>query len=97
MSRPRRCRRRLVAQRQSIQPAHRPIGGCRPLPAWHMLWALSAGRSSCQQRPVDTSAFTPDTPGTYRIDCLVPGHDEGGMWGTLEVTSSGTPSIAGGR
>jgi sulfocyanin SoxE-like protein len=40
--------------------------------------------------------FTPTTTGPYRIDCLVPGHDPAGMWGTLNVVSSGTPSITAG-
>jgi uncharacterized cupredoxin-like copper-binding protein len=43
-----------------------------------------------------TFEFTPTTTGTYRIDCLVPGHDPAGMWGTLNVVSSGTPSITAG-
>jgi sulfocyanin len=37
--------------------------------------------------------FTPDQTGTYRIACLVPGHEDAGMWDTLVVASGGSPSI----
>lgn len=38
--------------------------------------------------------FTPTTAGTYRIACLVPGHEQLGMWDTLKVSTSGNPSIS---
>ena len=41
-----------------------------------------------------TFTFTATAAGTYRIDCLVPGHDPLGMWNTLKVTTGGTPSIS---
>ena len=40
-----------------------------------------------------TFEFTPSVMGNYRIDCLVPGHEPAGMWDTLKVVDSGTPSI----
>jgi hypothetical protein len=41
-----------------------------------------------------TFSFTPGQPDSYRIACLVPGHEELGMWDTLTVTTSGQPSIS---
>jgi hypothetical protein len=41
-----------------------------------------------------TFTFTASSPATYRISCLVPGHDDSGMWDTFIVTSSGEPSIS---
>jgi sulfocyanin len=41
-----------------------------------------------------TFSFTPDTPGTYRIACLVPGHEDAGMWIAFVVASGGAPSIS---
>src|SRR5579884_2916463 len=41
-----------------------------------------------------TFSFTPDRTGTFRIACLVPGHEDAGMWDTFQVTASGTPSIS---
>jgi hypothetical protein len=38
--------------------------------------------------------FTPTKTGTYRIDCLVPGHDAAGMWATLKVVASGAPAVS---
>jgi len=40
-----------------------------------------------------TFSFTPNKTGTFRIACLVPGHEEAGMWDTFLVTSSGTPAL----
>jgi sulfocyanin len=41
-----------------------------------------------------TFTFTPNKAGTYRIACLVPGHEALGMWDTLKVVSSGNPAIS---
>lgn len=41
-----------------------------------------------------TFHFTPSTPGTYYLACLVYGHESLGMWDVLKVTSGGTPSIS---
>jgi plastocyanin len=41
-----------------------------------------------------TFTFTATSPGTYRISCLVGGHDDAGMWDTFIVTASGEPSIS---
>ncbi len=40
-----------------------------------------------------TSTFQTANPGTYRISCLVPGHDGAGMWDTFIVTTGGEPQI----
>lgn len=38
--------------------------------------------------------FTPKTPGTYYLACLVYGHESLGMWDVLKVTAGGTPSVS---
>ena len=39
-------------------------------------------------------AFTATTVGTYRLVCLVPGHESAGMWGTFIVSASASaPTI----
>jgi hypothetical protein len=45
------------------------------------------------QGQANTFSFIAKNPGTYRITCLVSGHDQGGMWDTFKVTQSGDPSI----
>lgn len=37
--------------------------------------------------------FVASRIGTYRIACLVPGHESGGMWATLKIVSGGVPSV----
>jgi uncharacterized cupredoxin-like copper-binding protein len=37
--------------------------------------------------------FMAGTAGQYRIACLVPGHEDAGMWDNFVVTSSGSPSL----
>jgi hypothetical protein len=46
--------------------------------------------------PGGTAAFLFSTtsPGTYRIVCLVPGHEGEGMWDVLDVTSRRLPAVA---
>jgi sulfocyanin len=39
-------------------------------------------------------SFTPDKVGTFRIVCLVPGHEGAGMWDAFVVIADGTPSVA---
>jgi hypothetical protein len=39
-------------------------------------------------------SFTPDKVGTFRIVCLVPGHEDAGMWDTFVAVADGTPSVA---
>lgn len=41
-----------------------------------------------------TFSFTPNQTGTYRIACLVPGHEDAGMWDTLVVAWGSSPSIS---
>lgn len=37
-------------------------------------------------------SFRAARPGVYRLACLVPGHEDGGMWDVLEVARSGRPT-----
>jgi hypothetical protein len=57
-------------------------GATSPAP----LQGLAPGRSA-------TFSFTPSRTGTFRIACLVPGHEQARMWDVLEVTPHGPPSI----
>ena len=41
-----------------------------------------------------TFSFRASRTGTYRIACLVPGHEQARMWDVLEVSAGGRPSIA---
>ncbi|HEY4411401.1 MAG TPA: sulfocyanin-like copper-binding protein [Gaiellaceae bacterium] len=41
-----------------------------------------------------TFSFVASRVGTYRIACLVAGHEEARMYDVLEVTRSGTPKIS---
>jgi FtsP/CotA-like multicopper oxidase with cupredoxin domain len=38
-------------------------------------------------------AFTASRVGSFRLACLVPGHEEARMWDVLEVTRGGSPHI----
>ena len=38
--------------------------------------------------------FTPDKPGTFRLACLVAGHEDAGMWDAFTVAAGGQPSIS---
>jgi len=38
-------------------------------------------------------SFVAGRIGTYRLACLVPGHEEARMWDVLEVTRGGRPSV----
>jgi hypothetical protein len=48
------------------------------------------------QPPGGTASFSflADKVGTYRLACLVPGHEGAGMWVTLRVVGAGRPTIA---
>jgi len=52
-------------------------------------WVVSVENETIQldARPGQraTRTFTPTAPGTYRIICSVPGHEQAGMTGTLVV------------
>jgi hypothetical protein len=41
-----------------------------------------------------TFSFTAGHAGTFRIACLVPGHEQARMWDVLDVTHGGRPSIS---
>lgn len=45
--------------------------------------------------PHGSTSFSvhPSRPGSYRIACVVPGHEDAGMWDVLDVTGSGRPSV----
>jgi hypothetical protein len=40
-----------------------------------------------------TFSFVAAKTGTYRIACLVPGHEQGGMWDVLDVTHGRRPHV----
>jgi hypothetical protein len=41
-----------------------------------------------------TFSFVPRAVGSFRIACLVPGHEQARMWDVLDVTASATPTIS---
>jgi len=41
-----------------------------------------------------TFSFTASRAGSYRIACLVPGHEQARMWDVLDVVRGGRPSIS---
>jgi len=41
-----------------------------------------------------TFSFVASRTGSFRLACLVPGHEEARMWDVLEVTRGGKPSIS---
>jgi hypothetical protein len=41
-----------------------------------------------------TFSFVASRVGSYRLACLVPGHEAARMWDVLEVTAGGKPSIS---
>ena len=41
-----------------------------------------------------TFSFVASRSGTFRIACLVPGHEQARMWDVLDVTRGGKPSIS---
>jgi hypothetical protein len=48
-----------------------------------------AGLAAGQQT---SFTFKPDRTGTFRIACLVPGHEPEGMWMVFKVVGSGSPA-----
>jgi len=52
-------------------------------------WQAELGREKllviAQPRQSASTSFTPQSPGTYRVVCTIPGHAEAGMVGTLAV------------
>jgi plastocyanin len=40
-----------------------------------------------------TFTFTASQVGSYRMSCLIPGHETAGMWVTLSVESGGVPNV----
>jgi sulfocyanin len=73
----------IVTTATALTPAMPGAG----LPASELQTGLAPGQSA-------TFSFTPTTAGHYRIACLVPGHELLGMWDTLVVAPSGTPSLS---
>ena len=70
----------VVRGPMTVQPAFR--GAAVPRPAE----GLRNGEAA-------TFAFTATRRGTYRLACLVPGHEAARMWDVLDVVRGGTPSI----
>jgi sulfocyanin len=72
----------VVTTATSSAPAFPGAG----LPSSELASGIASGQTA-------TFSFTAGAPGTYRIACLVPGHEGLGMWDTFKVTSGGTPSV----
>ncbi len=68
----------IVADEAASQPLF--AGAATPNPG--------AGLPSGQQA---SFTFKPDQAGTFRIACLVPGHEPEGMWIVFKVIGSGSP------
>lgn len=71
----------IVRGPQTVVPAFR--GASTPAP----LLGLSSGKTA-------RFTFTASRPGTYRIACLVPGHEDARMWDVLDVGGAKRPSIS---
>ena len=56
------------------------------MPSSELQSGIAAGQST-------SFSFTAGKPGSYRIACLVPGHETLGMWDRFVVSSAGQPSI----
>jgi hypothetical protein len=69
----------VVADETASQPLF--TGATTPNPG--------AGLPAGQQA---TFTFKPDRTGTFRIVCLVPGHEPEGMWIVFKVVGSGSPA-----
>jgi hypothetical protein len=69
----------VVADETASQPLF--TGATTPNPG--------AGLSAGQQA---SFTFKPDRTGTFRIACLVPGHEPEGMWIVFKVVASGSPA-----
>lgn len=55
--------------------------------------STAAPSSGTAPGQADSFTFVPDRVGSFRIACLVPGHMEAGMWASLEITASGSPTV----
>jgi uncharacterized cupredoxin-like copper-binding protein len=71
----------IVANARSTKPAF--PGASTPNP--------TVGQATGQSA---TFSFVASRVGTYRIACLVPGHEDAGMWAAFRVLPKGLPSIA---
>lgn len=70
----------VVDGAMTAQPAFK--GASVPNPTY----GLQPGQSA-------TFSFVASRTGSFRLACLVPGHEEARMWDVLEVTRGGKPSI----
>jgi len=52
--------------------------------------ASPAAQNGLPPRHAVAFSFLAARPGTYRIVCLVPGHEQAGMWDVLEVAPRST-------
>ena len=72
----------IVSGASATTPAFPGAG----LPSSELQTGIAAGQTA-------SFSFKTGKPGTYRIACLVPGHEALGMWDSFVVSSSGSPSI----
>jgi uncharacterized cupredoxin-like copper-binding protein len=72
----------VVANGSATSPAFPGSG----MPSSELQSGIAAGQST-------SFSFKAGKAGTYRIACLVPGHETLGMWDGFVVSSSGQPSI----
>lgn len=55
--------------------------------------AIKDPQKGLAQGKQQTFRFKASRTGSYRIACLVPGHEPAGMWETLRVTAKGLPTL----
>jgi Sulfocyanin (SoxE) domain len=71
----------VVGGAMTVRPAF--AGASSPDPTY----GLQPGQSA-------TFSFVASRAGSFRLACLVPGHEDARMWDVLEVARGGKPSIA---
>lgn len=79
---------RCMNRSQSMRHSCAVVRGLTATPAF-------PGAASPGVPPGGTAAFSfaATRRGTYRIVCLVPGHEQEGMWDVLDVTSKQLPAV----
>ena len=56
-------------------------------------WSTEIPFDGMEPGITESFTFTPHAAARYRIACLVPGHEDSGMWVQLDVVGGGQPSI----